>query len=409
MNDGSSDERVAFEIDGTTLTVRDVIEGNRLPLHVDREPNLSPALPELFPSPVDNAVSFEAESLAIPEYSTVVVRDGGGEFVARPNESIQLPRDSYCIEITGATKAIVRVDDADLAVSQIKGPDPVEVSVDRPTTVSVGARSLHSRPEATITVPDEPAAIAEAVSVLGSSIREFSAERSWPTLRGHPPRIRRGESLDIPSPLTVPDTGIEVAVRPTYADVYRLSTLAYYLGARMTIGETPAIRLDNGYTEPLPTDGRRLERRAEELLRTWFFLDTLVRTDGYTISEREGYEQVGPLLPFYPPNLADRSTSERLMEYLEVDPGSVEPQTPPWATEAVLRPTPAAAELLPHLAHVLAPVRVSQSADPSKSTGAFDLTTADRPTGGLRTFGDDRPADPASEPIPDRRGASSGL
>ena len=365
VNDGSSDERVAFEIDGTTLTVRDVIEGNRLPLHVDREPNLSPALPELFPSPVDNAVSFEAESLAIPEYSSVVVRDADGDHVARLDDPMDLPRGSYCLEINGSTKAVVRVTDVEISASGAAGPEPVRLSFDRTRTVSVGGRSLHTRPEATITVPDDPAALTEAVSVLGSSIKEFTPERSWPTLRGYPPRIERGDSLEIPSPLAVPDTGVEVVVRPTYADVYRLSTLSYYLGARMTVGDAPAIRLENGYEERLPTKGPALEHRVEELFRTWFVLDTLARTEGYIPSDRVEYDEIGGILPFYPPNLADESMSERLMEYLEVDPETVAPHAPAWPTVATLRPDPRGAELLPHLAHTLAPIRVRGTAEPA--------------------------------------------
>ncbi|MGM0447123.1 MAG: hypothetical protein ACQERM_02575 [Methanobacteriota archaeon] len=402
MKDGSAGGRIGFEVDGTTLTVHDAIEGNRMQLRVDREPALSPAFPELFPSPVDRAVSFEAESITVPEYTSIVVRDDEGEFVGRPKEATELPPGSYCIEITGVTKVFVRLEDAQLSVSGIEGPNPVEIAPARRTTASLGARSLHTRPEATITVPDNPEALAEAVSVLGSSIKEFSAERSWPTLRGYPPRIRRGESLDVPSPLTVPDTGVEVVVRPTYADVYRLSTLAYYLGARMTIGEEPAIRLDTGYTERLPADGRELEERVEELLRTWFFLDTLVRTDGYTLSDREEYEQVGPQLPFYPPNLSERSLSEQLMEYLEVDPGKVAPYAPEWSTEAVLRPGPAGTELLPHLAHVLAPVRVRGSIAEVLSGAAVGLTTADRLTNNhqLASREGDSVPDPDSAPIP---------
>ena len=404
VKDGSPDGRIAFDVDGTTLTVRDVIEGEKMRLGVDREPDLSPALPALFPSPVDDAVSFEAQSLTVPEYTSIVVRDDEGKFIGRPNEPTEFPRGSYCIDITGVTKASLRFEDAELSVSGVEGSDPVEIALGRPATVSLGARSLHTRPEATVTVPDDPEALAEAVSVLGSSIREFSAERSWPTLRGYPPRIRRGESLDIPSPLTVPDTGVEVVVRPTYADVYRLSTLAYYLGARMTVGEKPAVRLDNGYTEQLPTDGRQLEERAEALLRTWFFLDTLVRTDGYTLSDREEYEQVGPQLPFYPPNLDELSLKERLMEYLEVDPATVEPHAPEWSTEAVLRPGPAGAELLPHLAHVLAPVRVRGSVERTRPGDSVGLTTADRPTDGPQSpTHDDDPIsdpDPDSDPIP---------
>ena len=369
MTDGLSDGRVEFAVDGATLTVRDAIKGEELPLRADVEPDLSPALPELFPFPVDRAVSFEAESLEIPEYASVVVRDADGDHVARPDEPMDLPRGSYSIEVNGATKATIRVTDVEISAGGVAGPGPVTLSFDRPRTVSVGGRSLHTRPEATITVPDDPTALTEAVSVLGSSIKEFTPERSWPTLRGYPPRIERGDSLEIPSPLTVPDTGVEVVVRPTYADVYRLSTLSYYLGARMTTGDAPAIRLETGYEERLPTEGRALEERVTELFKTWFFLDTLARTEGYTPSDRHSYEAVGSSLPFYPPNLADRTMSERVMEYLEVDHETVSPHLPAWPTEAVLRPVPASAELLPHLAHVLAPIRVRGDSD----TGAPDV------------------------------------
>ncbi|WP_423996800.1 hypothetical protein [Halorubrum trapanicum] len=376
MNDGSSGERIGFEVDGTTLTVRDVIEGEEMRLGVDREPDLRQALPALFPSPVDRAVSFEAESLVLPDYASIVFRDVNGDHVARHNDSIELERGSYCIEVNGVTKVLIRVTDVEVSATSGGGPDPVTISFDRPRTVSVGARSFHTRPEATITVPDDPAALTEAVSLLGSSVKEFSPERSWPTLRGYPPRIEPGDSLDVPSPLSVPDTGVEVVVRPTYADVYRLSTLSYYLGARMVTGDAPAIRLDTGYEERLPTDGEALGERVTELFRTWFFLDTLARTEGYVPSDRYEYDAVGPDLPFYPPNLADRSMSERLMEYIEVDPETVEPHLPAWPTEAVLRPVPASAELLPHLAHVLAPIRVRGDAGSSASDAPVGLATS---------------------------------
>jgi len=389
--DGAAGGRVGFEVDGETLRVSDALEQADLRLVLDREPETSPALPELFPLPVDDAVSFEAGSVSVPAYSSVSVRTDDGDFVARLDEPMELPRGSYCVEIAGTTKVLVRAADVAISTTGMADSGPVDVEFDRPTTVSVGARSLHTRPEATITVPDDPAALAEAVSVLGSSIKEFSPERSWPTLRGYPPRIERGDELRIPSPLTRPDTGVEVVVRPEHADVYRLSTLSYYLGARMVVGDAPAIRLDTGYVEPLPTEGVALEERAEELLRTWFFLDTLARTEGYVPSDRYEYEQVGPKLPFYPPNLADLSMSERLMEYLEVDPATVAPYAPGWPTEAVLRPGHASAELLPHLAHVLAPIRVRgepEAADPKAPT-ALATSPWLAPEGGVPNPDDD--------------------
>ena len=395
MNDGSHGERIEFEVDGETLTVRDVIESSEMRLRVDREPDLSPALPELFSLPIDRAVSFETASISVGEYSAVNVRDGDGEFIARPGEATEFPRADYCIEINGVTKVYIRVTDANISVSEVQSSEPINFVFDRPRTVTVGGRSYHTRPEATVTVPDDPAALAEAVSVLGSSIREFSPERSWPTLRGYPPRIVRGDELDIPSPLVTPDTGIDVIVRPTYADVYRLSTLSYYLGARVRIGDTPAIRFDSGYEERLPTEGRALESRVEQLLRSWFFFDTLARIEGYTPSNRYEYEAVGPDLPFYPPNLADLSMSERLMEYLEVDPETIAPYAPAWPTEAVLRPTPAAAELLPHLARALAPIRVRGGSDPVRSDTPIGLAIS-----GSVDAGTGSDPDPEAEPIP---------
>ncbi|WP_050033208.1 hypothetical protein [Halorubrum halophilum] len=365
MTDDSIDGRIGFETDGRTLRIRDALEGEEFPLRFDREPQPQSALPGLFHVPVDRAVSFEAESISIPSYASVILRDADGEHVARLDDSMDFARATYFLDISGVTKALVRIPNVSISATGMADSEAVNLTFDRPATVTIGARSLHTRPEATITVPNDPTALAEAVSVLGSSIKEFTPERSWPTLRGYPPRIQNGDELDIPSPLVAPDTGVEVVVRPTYADVYRFSTLAYYLGARVVIGDAPAIRLDNGYVEPLPTEGVALEERTEELLRTWFFLDTLVRTNGYVKSDRYEYEQVGSELSFYPPNLADKSMSKRLMEYLEVDPETIAPYTPEWPTEAVLRPVPEAAELLPHLAHVLAPIRVRGSADPT--------------------------------------------
>ncbi|WP_435095014.1 hypothetical protein [Halorubrum sp. N11] len=365
MSDDAIDGRIGFEVDGQTLCIRDALEGEEFSLHFDREPQPRPALPELFHVPVDRAVSFEAESVSIPAYTAVMLRDADGKLVARLDESMDFPRRTYFLGLSGVTKAFVRLPDVAISATGMRDTEVVKLTLDRPTTITVGARSLHTQPEATITVPDDPSALAEAVSVLGSSIKEFTPERSWPTLRGYPPRIQRGSELIIPSPLVSPDTGVEVVVRPAYEDVFRLSTLVYYIGAEIVVGDEPAIRLDTGYVESLPTDGFQLEGRVEELLRTWFFLDTLARMEGYHKSNRHEYEQVGSELPFYPPNLADRSMSERLMEYLEVDAETVAPYTPEWPTEAVLRPVPEAAELLPHLAHVLAPVRVRGSADPT--------------------------------------------
>ncbi|MFW5917840.1 MAG: hypothetical protein ACOCRD_05475, partial [Halorubrum sp.] len=99
LTDDDIGGRVGFETDGETLRVRDALEGEELRLRLDREPETQPALPELFPVPVDEAVSFEAQSISIADYSTVSVREAGGEFIAQLNEPMELPRGSYCFDV----------------------------------------------------------------------------------------------------------------------------------------------------------------------------------------------------------------------------------------------------------------------------------------------------------------------
>lgn len=351
------DQRIQFTVAGSTLRVRDVLEDAMLPIETDREIDPASALTALFPFPVDRAVSLETTQLSLPSAVRIAVRDADGDRLANLVEPMTFDSGTYCLEITGPTKLYLRVADVGLTADGVRGTDPVRIEFEERTRVAIGARSIHSRPEATVTVPDDPDALATGVSALASSIKEFSPEQSWPTLRGYPPRIERGEELHVPQLLDVPDTGVRLTVPSTYADVYRVTPLAYYLGATLETGGEPAIHLDTGYTEPLPT-GSALGERIEDLLGRCMFLDSLCRMDGYVPSDRHEYERIGSKLPFYPPAIAELSTDERLMEFLEVERDSIAQFLPSWPVRATLQPVPAAATLLPHLAYVLAPIRI---------------------------------------------------
>ena len=166
VRDDAIDGRIGFETDGQTLCIRDALEGETFPIRFDREPEPQPALPDLFPVPVDRAVSLEAESVSLLVETIVTVRDADGEFVAQLDDSMELPRETYYFDVNGVTKALVRAPDAAVSAAGMTDSEAVELPFDRPTTITIGARSLHTRPEATITVPDDPAALAEADSVV---------------------------------------------------------------------------------------------------------------------------------------------------------------------------------------------------------------------------------------------------
>src|SRR5699024_3463049 len=146
------------------------------------------------------------------------------------------------------------------------------------TEIVVGARSHHSRPATTLTTPADPERMMRAVSTFGSALKTFSPERSYPTLRGHPPAVELGDELDL-NGLTPPETGVTIEVPSTYRSVFVVAPLAYYLGARVRPSETPRVRTETGFTHSL--DGALgFERSVERTLKQVFFVDCLVRTDG---------------------------------------------------------------------------------------------------------------------------------
>ncbi|WP_135821595.1 hypothetical protein [Halostella litorea] len=381
---------VSFATEGDDVLVRDGDGERALRLTAAGRSKLRPAVTDMFVFPVDDAVAFTASELRIGPHRSVRLRDGEGtdrgQFDTTPRT---VPEGTHFLAVDGPVKLYVRVAGASFSASYAHGETrdaPLDVAFDGPTEVAVGARAEQARPAATITVPESPKALLSALSYMGSSMKEFSAERSWPSLRGHPPALAVGDALDVPACLSEPETGVTITVPPTYANAYRVAPLAFYLGASVESGDRAELRLDNGYVEPLRTDDRSLSATVEALLGRCLLLDSLVRVGGYYSLPRHEYDELAGHLPFYPPNLYDEPIADQLVEYLEVSDALIEAHRPRWPTTAVVRPRAADAELLPSLLDSLAPVRVSASApdgsgDPSPRTA---YVHGDPPAGSCR-------------------------
>ncbi|QLG61130.1 hypothetical protein [Halorarum salinum] len=379
---GDYEDPITFVASADTIRVRDELETQQLDLTVPDHEGVERASTRRFPFPVDDAVGVTTRELAVGAHSSLHVRDERGEHLGELTSTPrEFSRGTYYLDVQGSVKAYVRIVDASFTASYRSANldyAPLDVAFDAPARIEVGARSIHGRPGATVTVPDDPDALLEALPALASSIKEFSPERSWPTLRGHPPAIERGERLHVPDGLSTPTTGVTVEVPATYADLYRVAPLVFYLGADVVAGRRRRLHLGNGYVEPLVRIRRSLEDRVAELLGRCLLFDSLVRIGGYYSLPRHEYDELAPRLPFYPPNLADASTSERLIEYFEVDADLLEPFLPGWPYVPTLRPDPADAELLPSLLDSLTPIRVADGADPEPSTGASPSSPDER-------------------------------
>jgi len=239
------------------------------------------------------------------------------------------------------------------------------IDLDAPAEVTLGFRSLHQVPAGTIETPTDPESLMDAVSLLGSALQTTSPERSFPTLRGHPPLIEPGEEFRVPDRVEPVDSGIRIVVPPEYRYLYPVVSLAYYFAADVVPGDPPRIEGD-GWTHPLEPD---FERRTGEVLRQAFHFDCLARTEGFypvDLHERETTD-----LDLDWGRLYDLPLAERLGEYLAVPFERVEPELPQWTLTTDVRPDPENVELLPFVAGELSIVRSPETVTPRWPVGAM--------------------------------------
>jgi len=341
--------------DDAGLTVTDHIENTQFEVYTGRpvEPVASPEAAHYFP--VDASVTVETASVEIPRVAVVETRTGDGTLLTR-GDSYSMPAGTYHVGIDPAPTKLYLAFDAGFTVSTTERT--TRIDLDAPVEVTLGFRSLHQVPAGTVETPTDPESLMEAVSLLGSALQTTSPERSFPTLRGHPPLIAPGDELRVPDRIEPPDSGVRIIVPPTYEHLYPVVSLAYYFAADVVPGDPPRVEGD-GWSYPLEPD---FERRTAEVLRQSFHFDCLARTEG-----------------FYPVDLHERETTdvdldwgrlyglplaERLGEYLAVPFERVEPELPQWTLTTDVRPDPDNVEMLPFVAGELSIVRSPETATP---------------------------------------------
>ncbi|GGL61231.1 hypothetical protein GCM10009039_19270 [Halocalculus aciditolerans] len=311
-----------------------------------------------FVFPVDTAVTASTTSISFDDGVPVIVRDADGETVteARPTTTRSFDAGTYSVEFCAALKLYVRVDAGfDLAVE----PGQTRLDFADETTVRIGARSRHEHPAGTITTTTDPADVMRAVSLLGSALKTTTPERSYPTLRGHPPLVELGDEFDAPDHLERPDTGVRVEVPADYESVFVVAPLAYYLGADVVPGDDPRL-VAGDFTHSLDhRDG--LAAGVEEALKQVFILDCATRTEGVYDVDLHERDELDAAVDLDFPALYDADAEARLAAYFAVPFETVAPHVPEWKQTTHVAPTPDSVELLPHVVNDLALVRPPQT------------------------------------------------
>jgi len=350
---------IEFETRGETdIQIRDMVTGRQYRLSTPDPVEVRPASAESFPISITDAVEIEASGISTLDHYGLTVRDTDGGIIETSfatDDANAFDGDTQILQIDGPVKTFVRIGSPFRYESTHEG---IAVHCDQPTEIVVGARERHCYPQERITVSECPHDLLEAVSYFGDAMMTSSPERSFPSLRAHPPKLVVGEGLAVPDTLSKPETGVRITVPPERSEILSVAPLAYYLLATVEPGEEFALTTTAGVSYRPPED---TAEAASALLRHCFWLDCLVRTEGLytvTLQERQAFEEVADVDLAYA-ELYDQPLAERLGRYLDVDREAVRSAAPEWPVTALVEPDAGALAALPYLVYELADVRTA--------------------------------------------------
>lgn len=375
---------IEFAPVGSVLEVIDTIERHRYRLDIHRPIEIEGREENPFLYPVDRAIVVSAGEISLPSVVSVYVRSPDGaqiDKILTNNTSRTFEPARYILEICAPVKIYLEVD-AGMEITAHN--DRMEFTFTETARIVIGARSGHRHPQATITITEDPEDIMASISTFGSALKSLTPERSFPTLRGHPPALQFGSTLEIPPGLEPPETGVTIEIRPTLEEIFSTATLAYYLGARLVPGETPQIRTEEGFEfslDPIDT-AEDVERISKQI----FLLDCITRTQGLYDVEMYERETLNSRIEIDFAELYQAPLAIQLERYLEIPFNVLHDLIPIWGLVADVQPTAESTLALPYLVDDLAILRCRISPDageqnlpPSSSAVPTRSSTSDSP------------------------------
>ncbi|CQH58999.1 uncharacterized protein HHUB_2878 [Halobacterium hubeiense] len=400
--------RPEFEplVDPDGVLVRAPIENAQFELYTDRVVDPVETDTDQFVLPVDSAVAIEAGRLEIPRLVNVFLWDDDGTMVGESVNQQHTEHASgwYSLDLPLGPMKLQIVAESGLTVRRSENATQVEFAGETP--LLLGVRSLHESPAGTITIGDDVEDAMRAVALSGSALKTTSPERSFPSLRGHPPLIERADGFDAPDAFERPETDVAIEIPRDYGDLFRVSSLAYYLGADVVPGDDRVLDVA-GERYDLDTD-RGFEAEVSNLLKHVFFLDCVTRTEGFYPVNLHERNVVEPDLPFDSAAVYDATPAERLRAYLDVSYEVTAPHLPQWKLTADIEPDPDHVEAIPFVANELATVRIPEDdEDPDVHDEPEALTEFYRTDGATvrSTAGEEAAADWSNVVKPDETDA----
>ncbi|MEM2934598.1 MAG: hypothetical protein QXL78_06695 [Methanocellales archaeon] len=301
-----------------------------------------------FRFPVDRILGVRCRKMQFNAFLTFVRRAGDYELIKQITHPgvFEFDRDGYILEINAHLKVYIFVE---AGMKIIFDESKISFEFDSKTSVIIGARSYSKKPQARIKITKDLRDIARAISQLSSAIKTDNCERTYPTLRGHPPLIDFSKKAVIPE-LRKFKSGVEIYVPPKLEYIYSAAPLVYYLLGDLKIGR-PRIECEDGFCLELPAFPE-FENRVSEILQQVFFLDCLVRTVGlYKIKMHEA--RALEALDLDAKALYDKKIQDQLSIYLEIPWERIKEFIPPWHLSTYVEPSLNKVRALPFLLNEL--------------------------------------------------------
>jgi len=361
----SRDSLVFEQGEDSALVVRDGFSNQQYRIESAGPIEIEQTTYDDFPGPVTDALVIDAVNCYFPVFYASTIRDESGDMEAH----LDINSESYAgdgttfIEFHTPVKSYLRID-GPFEYSSTR--DEVSIDLSETRRVILGSRTKRCYPSETITVSNSIPDLTKAISHFGDTILTASPERSFSTLRGHPPRLRVGEALDIPDSLSEPDEGVTITVPPTKSALLSVAPLAYYLLATVETGSEFRLETETGFTHQSTEES--VPDAVRSVLTRCFYLDCLVRTEGLypvDLQERHDFEELSEISLNFE-ELYEQSLAERIETYLQVDPAVIEAVTGEWPVTAIVEPNSTGIESLPYLVYELAHIRPE---NPPRYTG----------------------------------------
>ncbi|WP_435095345.1 hypothetical protein [Halarchaeum sp. P4] len=323
----------------------------------------SGGVPRTISQPVDATATGTVSSFVLPSMFVSILEVDSGESyeIGADRDRLSLDTGTYVLDIDASIKAYVRFDGP---ATVVRHGDRYEVEVSFPfkRSVTIGFRSFVRAPTETVTVPKTTEGLATALSTFGAAHRTTTPDRTFQTMRRHPPTVEFGEETHVPDSVAeqMPDTGVELVLPDDMQTLFVASPLAFYLSADVHVeaGASPHVRVDelgvrHDFIDPV--------EQVPELVERLFWLDALVRGSGphgMTVEESELLER----LDIDAEAVYDQSIGERLQTYLNVPYNLVKSELPDWHLAMYVEPSFEHAQSLPFLLNRLSHVYPPETA-----------------------------------------------